>query len=309
MKIIFKFLFLILLITYSCSTNEIDKELNKTIPLKNKIDFKVNGAPPVNSIRGLTASFCCDSKISVSFEHWLSTSNGLGYGSLAFNLSLDKNGNLLGLWYKDHTHPNNEFYSPYFTPISTLSVENFQFIENQILKLKVSGQIFKKTYTLLAEPEAVHIEAEIEIKEFHKCICASFFSKLISNNNLIFHGVTKTQQGTDIRYFAYTNNGYQIEFANFNKSLGDMPLGIYYFDENSTSHRIDFRKFIGVPRVFVYSIIPQEWLKYDTSGYFEILERQQINGEIVTKVRFNLIAKHNNEVVFKFEDAILETQM
>jgi hypothetical protein len=88
-----------------------------------------------------------------------------------------------------------------------------------------------------------------------------------------------------------------------------MPLGVYEFNETSTSHRIDFRKFIGVPRAFSNSIIPQEWLKYETSGSFEIIERQQIGSETVTKVKFNLTAKHNSEVVFQITNALLETQM
>jgi hypothetical protein len=88
-----------------------------------------------------------------------------------------------------------------------------------------------------------------------------------------------------------------------------MPLGVYEFSETATSHRIDFRKFIGVPRAFSNSIIPQEWLKYDTSGSFEIIERQQIGSETITKVKFNLTAKHNNEVVFQITNALLETPM
>ena len=305
----FIFLVLVLALIYSCSSDDIDAELITKEQIKNKIELKINGVPPENSIRGLSATLCCDRKINVSFDHLVNYGQSGAYGGDGLSLSLDINGNLLGLSYNSYA-PNKEYVSPYFSPTSTLNVTDFEFVENHILKFKVNGQIVKKTNNFYAQPESVNIEAEVEIKDFNNCICSSFPSKLISNNNLNFHTVTRTQQGTDIRYLAYTNNGYQIEFKNLNETLRNLPLGVYSFDENSTSHRIDFRKFTGIPRAFVFSIIPQEWLRYETSGNFEILERQQLNsGGIVTKVKFNLIAKDNNEVIFEFENAILETQM
>ncbi len=238
------------------------------------------------------------------------TSDGFAGGGSAFNLVLDKNGNLISLYYKDHTHPNNVFESPYFTPISTVNIENFQFIENQILKLKVSGQLFKRTYDFFEAPESVTIKADIEIKDFTNCICNSSISKITTDNGFNFHNITKTQQETDITYYANTNDGYYLEFSNFTESFRNMPLGIYEFDDNTTLPRIDFSKFIGVPRAYYLTIFPLEWLTYQTSGSFEIIEKQQTNnGQVVTKVKFNLIAKHNNEVIFEFEDAILETHM
>lgn len=309
-----KFLILfvgIIFLNVGCSSDEaiITKTVEEVV-VKNKIDFKINGQIPANSIRNLTASFCCNNNISVSFDHWVSTSNGLGYGGSAFNVSLDRNGNLLGLHYKDYTDPNNEFSSALFVPISTLTVNDFQFAENQSLKLKIAGKIFKQTYNFFTQPEFVNIDADIDIKDFNKCFCGSFSSTLKTNNNLLFNQISKSQQGNNIKYLAYTNNGYQIEFLNFSQSLQDLPIGLYSFTENSTSQRIDFRKFIGVPRNFAFSIISQEWLKYDTSGTFEIVEKRQlVSGEIVTKVKFNLVAKFNNQIIFNFENAIFETQM
>lgn len=311
MKSTFKLIsFLFLFISFSCSS---DDETTPTITeeptSRNKIDLKINGLPPVNGIKDLTATFCCNDKITVSFDHWISTPNGLGYGGTAFSLSLDKNGNLIGLWYKDYTHPNNEFESAYFIPVSTLTIENFQFVENQLLKFKISGQIFKRTYNFFTAPETVNIDANIEIKDFITCTCSFFISKLTTNNSFKFHQITKTEQGTNIRYEANTNNGYQIEFKNFNQYLSNMPIGTYTFNENSTTHRIDFRKFIGVPRAFYMTIIPQEWLQYETSGSFEIFERYQVNGQTVAKVRFNLVAKENGVIVHVFNNGVFKTAM
>lgn len=269
-KILISFV-IIFFLTYGCSSDEETAIRDETINIKrsnNKIDLKVNGQNPVNSIRNLNASFCCNSQLSVSFEHWVSTSNGLGYGGSAFNLNLDKKGNLIGLWYKDYTHPNNEFSSALFTPTSTLVINDFEFTENQILKFNITGKIFKKSYNFFTKPEFVNIDADFEIKDFNKCICNTFISTITTNNNLNFYNITRTQQGDNIKYESYTNNGYQIEFLNFNQTFNELPLGLYSFNENSTSHRIDFRKFTGVPRNFMFAIFPQEWLKYETSGNF-----------------------------------------
>lgn len=303
-------LLLILAFHFSCSSDDdLNNEIIEEVPINNKIEFKVNGQNPIHGIRDLSATFCCNNKINVSFNHNLSSSNNSGWGS-AFSLSLDKNGNLIRLWYKDYTHSNNEFYSPYFTPTSTLTIENFEFIENQILKFNIRGQIFKQTYDFFAEPESVNIDAEIEIKDFHSCTCNSFSSYLKVNDELVFNSFTRRRIGNEISYYDFSNNGYQIEFKNFNEYITNMPIGIYSFDELSTTYRINFRKYIGVPRAFhIHEVIPQEWLKYETSGSFEILEKNNINGQLVTKVKFNFIAKENGLTVHEINNGIFETQL
>lgn len=309
MKNNLKLLLLILTLNFSCSSDDNDQELITVEEIKNKINFKINGLPSNNRISGLSATLCCEKKLSISFDNFFDLENGSYYGGSGLHLDLDINGNLLSIWYKTYG-PNSEYYSPFFSPTSTLNVTEFEFVENQILKLKINGHIFKKTYNFFAAPEFINIDADIEIKKFHQCTCGSFFSKITNDNDFVFHRFTRrSQTGNNIRYFAYANNGYHIEFLNFNEFIQNMPLGIYEFDENTTSHRIDFRKFVGVPRAFMSEVIPQEWLKYETSGSFEIMERQQIGNDLVTKVKFDLIAKDNNEVIFEFNDAILETQM
>lgn len=304
MKNILKTLILLVIINYSCTSEEVKNEIIANIPIRNKINLKINGEPPVHEIRDLNAFFCCSKNIEVSFNHWVENI----YGGSAFRIALDKNGNLLHLWYKDFTHPNNEFYSPFFTATSTLKIEEFQFTENEILKFKLIGRIFKQTYTFNELPEFVDINATIEIKDFSVCLCPLFSSYIQVNNELPFKDFNKTQIGNDIKYYANTNNGFQIEFKNFKESVSNMPLGNYTFDENSTTHRIDFRKYIGNPRAFSFDIVPQEWLKYETSGSFQILERYNSNGQTITKVRFSLIAKENGIIIHEFKNGIFETQ-
>lgn len=308
MKTNFKLLLFVLTLIYSCTSDDIEEELITEEPIKNNIELKINGQPSPNRIRGLSASVCCSKELSISFDNLVDTENGNYYGGTGMYLELDTNGNLLSLWYQSYG-PRKEYYSPFFDPTSTLNVTDFEFIENEILKVSVSGQIFRKSYNFYEEPETATIDAEIEIKDFHTCICNTYLSNISNYNDFIFNGLTRRQQLNDISYYANTNNGYQLEFLNFNEIFKNMPLGVYVFDENSTSHRIDFRKFIGVPRAFQNSIFPEEWLQYETSGSFEIIEKVQIGSELVTKIKFNLTAKHNNEVVFQFNNAILQTQM
>ncbi len=308
MKTNFKLLLFVLTLIYSCTSDDIEEELITEEPIKNKIELKINGQPSPNRIRGLSASVCCSKKLSISFDNLVDTESGNYYGGTGMYLELDTNGNLLSLWYQSYG-PRKEYYSPFFYPTSTLNVTDFEFIENEILKVSVSGQIFRESYNFYEEPETATIDAEIEIKDFHTCICNTYSSKISNYNDFIFDGLTRRKELNDISYYAYTTNGYQLEFLNFNEYIRDMPLGVYEFDQNSSSQRIDFRKFIGVPRAFMLEVIPQEWLKYETSGSFEIIEKLQIGNNLVTKVKFDLTAKHNNEVVFQFNNAILQTQM
>ncbi len=308
---IVKFLIVVLLINYGCSSDSTNTEelIEEPISL-NKINLKISDQPPTHSIRNLSASLCCNERLTISFDHWVDTGDGLGNGGSAFNVSLTREGDLLGLYYKDYTHPNNEFHSPFFTPTTTLSVSEFLFAENQSLHLKLSGKLFKPSYDFNAEPEFITIEADIEIKEFNDCSCGSFMSYIKANNNLSFYNISRSVQGNEINYFANSNDGYQVEFNNFNEYFRDMPLGeVHSFDENATSERIDLRKFIGIPRAFSTSILPQEWLKYETAGNFEIIERRQINGEIISKIRFNLTAKENGVLVHEFNNVVFETQL
>ncbi|MBZ9629754.1 hypothetical protein LB465_03100 [Salegentibacter sp. LM13S] len=308
MKNNYKLLLLVLILIYSCNSDDIEEEIITEEPINNKIELKINGQPSPNRIRGLSASVCCSKALNISFDNLVDTENGNYYGGTGMYLELDTNGNLLSLWYQSYG-PRKEYYSPFFDPTSKLNVTGFEFIENEILKVNVSGKIFRESYNFFDAPEAVTIDAEIEIKDFHTCNCNSYLSNISNFNDFIFDGLARRQQPNDISYYANTNNGYQLEFLNFNETFKNIPLGVYVFDENSTSHRIDFRKFIGVPRAFQNSIVPEEWLQYETSGSFEIIEKVQIGGELVTKIKFNLIAKENNEVVFEINNAILQTQM
>lgn len=248
-RINFVFLVLVLTLIYSCSSDESDAELTTEEQTENKIELKINGQPSPNRIRNLSASVCCSKAVNLSFDNLVDTENGSYYGGTGMNLELDTSGNLLSLWYQSYG-PRKEYYSPFFDPTSTLNVTGFEFIENEILKVHVSGKIFRESYNFFDVPEAVTIDAKIEIQDFHTCSCNSYLINISNFNDFIFNDLTKSKKLNDISYSANTNNGYQLEFLNFNETFKNMPIGVYVFDKNSTSHRIDFRKFIGVPRAF-----------------------------------------------------------
>ncbi len=308
MKPYFTILFLAFLAVYSCDSDDIQEEAIADDLVSNKIELLIDGQPSTNRVRGLSAFVCCDTKINISFDNLVDLEDGGYYGGSGMYLQLDRNGNLLSLWYKSYG-PNRTYYSPYFDPTSTLTITDFEFIEDQILKVHISGQMFRSTYNFFETPESATIDAQIEIKDFHMCNCNTYTSNISNSNDFIFDGLSRARQGDNIRYYSNTNNGYQLKFSNFDELFVNMPLGVYAFDENSTTQRIDFGKYIGVPRAFVNLIIPEEWLQYKTTGNFEIIEKVRIGNNIVTKVKFDLIAKDNDEVVFEFNDLILQTQL
>ncbi|MCH7402215.1 hypothetical protein ACFOUP_18585 [Belliella kenyensis] len=300
MKYLKSILLLLLTLIYGCNTDNFEDEWINEEP--NKIDLKVNDIAPVHLIRNLTATLCCEDQITVSFDHWVKNPNNLMSGGSAFNLMIDRQGNLLSLWYKDYIHPNNEYRSADFTPVTSLKIEDFEFVEDQILKLKVIGQIFQRTTNFYEEPVPTDIEADIEIKSFSKCTCNSGNNSVSNIDNMIFLPAVRSQQGEVITYSIFSNSGYYLEFANFKNFISNMPVGVYVFDEDSASPRIDFMKFIGVPKFFHSSIIPVEWLQYETSGSFEITKSQTS-----TLVKFDLIATENGEVVYELKNALFET--
>lgn len=308
MKYNLSYILIAVFLFYGCGP---DDEVIETVAQPealNKVDLLINGVPPENAIRNLSASVCCDRAIYVSFTHHVENGVSGSFGGSGLDLSLDRSGRLQGLSYRSYA-PSAQYYSAYFTPASTITISDFELIENELLRFKISGQIFKETHNFFEQPEFVTIEAVIEIKKFVNCSgCNSVVDSFSNTNDFIFYNFSQSRQGNDIWYTARTNNGYQIEFDNLTQRLSDMPLGTYAFGENASMERINFRKFIGVPRAFTWMILPQEWIEYKTSGSFEIYEKVRLdNGQRVARVKFNVTAKENDVVVYEFRDAQLQT--
>ena len=87
-------------------------------------------------------------------------------------------------------------------------------------------------------------------------------------------------------------------------SIFKIPLGTYSFSNNSTTEKIEFRKYVGLPKSFSTSIIiPSDWILYETQGSFTIVEKTIINGFQVVKIKLNFTASQNGIVEYTINNA------
>ncbi len=300
-------LFLLFIIT-GCSPDTVSEEENMSedIPL-NTIDFTINGEEPVAGIRYLSAFTGCGENLSVSFAHWIETSNGTGYGGSAFDMSLTTSGDLLNVYYRDYDEPSSTYYSPFFTALSTFQVEEFEYVDNEMLRIKIKGQIFEQTYNYFEVPEPTELSTEIIIKDFSTCNQDFFPNTIITDYNFVFHKISRVQSSETIFYRAFSNAGHLLEFKNLDERLTNLPEGVYSFEEDSVSPRVNLSEFIGVPRAFVNNIIIDEWKNYETSGSFEIIKVRNSDGETFSQIIFNVLAMENGTIKYEFNNAVFET--
>jgi hypothetical protein len=128
------------------------------------------------------------------------------------------------------------------------------------------------------------------------------------NNNINFSNITRINDNNltspSIRYEGNSLNGYNIKIKNLNQNLPDLPIGTYSFSNNSTTEKIEFRKYVGLPKSFSTSIIiPSDWILYETQGSFTIVEKTTINGFQVVKIKLNFTASQNGIVEYTINNA------
>lgn len=226
---------------------------------------------------------------------------------IVFNLT--KHGELKSVYFADKSGEfRKDYYSPDFVPSSTVTISEFEFIENTKLKFKFNGQLFKRKYNLTLQNETVQIEGNIDVKKFSKNKCNTFLNFITLNNNIKFSNITRINENNlpspAIRYEGFSLNGYNINIKNLNRNLPDLPIGTYAFSNNSKTEKIEFRKYIGLPKSFstIY-IIPSDWILYETQGSFTILEKSTMNGFQVVKIKLNFTASRNGIIEYTFNDA------
>ena len=226
---------------------------------------------------------------------------------IVFNLT--KQGELKSIYFADKSGEfRKDYYSADFIPSSTITISEFEFVENTKLKFKFNGQLFKKKYNLNQQNETIEIEGNVEIKKFSENICNTFVNFITLNNNIKFSNITRINDNnltsSSIRYEGNSLNGYNINIKNLNQNLPDLPLGTYSFSNNSTTEKVEFRKYVGLPKSFSTSIIiPSDWILYETQGSFTIVEKTLINGFKVVKIKLNFTASHNGIVEYTINNA------
>lgn len=303
-----KILYIILATIYLSCSNDV-KEDNlalSTIP-ENKFDLSINGNEISKTIINPSAFFICNEKLMVSFD---SKKNNVT--SELFTIVLTKNGKIEYVQFVDKTLNFDQKYRTVdFIPSSTFNIDKFEFIENKVLKINFSGKLFQETDNYLQNSETIQINGQFEINEFGNSICNSNNDFIKLNDDIYFSDISIISQGNqqdlNVKYNSNSLNGFNISFKNLNNFLKDMPIGIYNFSPNSNKEKIEFRKYIGIPKSFSTHIyIPNDWILYDSSGSFSIDEKVMINNQMVIKGKINFTAIYNGIIEHTFVNADYE---
>jgi hypothetical protein len=295
---------LIIILNISCSNDLINDEDISVIENPNKISLNINGLSTTENISEISSYFSCDRDLNVTVT---SKRNNVTEDLIAINLT--KDGKLKSVYFADKSgNFRQDYYSPDFIPSSTITISEFEFIDNTKLKFKFSGQVFKKKYNFLAPNETITIEGNVEIKKFIDSQCNTFVNYMTLNNNIKLSDISRinqnNQQNLIVRYEGTSLNGYNIILKNLNQNLMEMPLGTYSFSNNSINEKIEFRKFIGIPKSFsTTTLIPTDWTLYETQGSFTITEKTIINGFQVVKLKLNFTATKNGTVEYIFTNS------
>lgn len=295
---------LIIILSISCSNDSINDENINVIENPNKISLKINGLNTTENISEINSYFSCDRDLNVTVT---SKRNNVTENLIVMNLT--KDGKLKSVNFADKNgNSRQDYYSPDFIPSSTITISEFEFIDNTKLKFKFSGQVFKKKYNFLAPNETTTIEGNVEIKKFIDSQCNTFVNYMTLNDNIKLSNISRinqnNQQNLIVRYEGTSLNGYNIVLKNLNQNLMEMPLGTYSFSNNSINEKIEFRKYIGIPKSFsTTTLIPTDWILYETQGSFTITEKTTINGFPVVKLKLNFTATQNGTVEYIFTNS------
>ena len=296
-------LFIGLLIS-SCSNDNSIEENNQVLENLNNVELKINGVNSVDNIVDVNSYYSCDTDLNVTVT---SKNNNVTEDLIVFNLT--KQGELKSIYFADKSGEfRKDYYSADFIPSSTITISEFEFIENTKLKFKFNGQLFKKKNSLTQQNETIQIDGNVEIEKFTENICTTFVNFINLNTNINFSNIIRINDNnlpsSSIRYEGNSLNGYNINIKNLNQNLPDLPLGTYSFSNNSTTEKIEFRKYVGLPKSFSTSIIiPSDWILYETQGSFTIVEKTIINGFQVVKIKLNFTASQNGIVEYTINNA------
>lgn len=295
---------LIIILNISCSNDSINDVNISVIENPNKISLNINGLSTTENISQISSYFSCDRDLNVTVT---SKRNNVTEDLIVINLT--KDGTLKSVYFADKSgNFRQDYYSPDFIPSSTITISEFEFIDNTKLKFKFSGQVFKKKYNFFSPNETITIEGNVEIKKFIDIQCNTFVNYMTLNNNIKLSNISRinqnNQQNLIVRYEGTSLNGYNIILKNLNQNLMEMPLGTYSFSNNSINEKIEFRKYIGIPKSFsTTTLIPTDWTLYETQGSFTITEKTIINGFQVVKLKLNFTATKNGTVEYIFTNS------
>ena len=294
----------LLFLFLSCSNNESIENKPAIVELQNSINLKIDSNEFSNEIAYIGAYYSCGLDIGVGvYEKKSNVKSDL------LKFMLTKDGQLQFLLYTDkRTYTTKDYCSADFIPAETITISNFEFIENVKLKFKFNGKVFKKKYNLQQPDETVQLDGQVNINLFEKSNCNTFINFINLNNDIKFQKISKSENNGSISYLCNSFNGYNISFENLNQSIIDLPIGTYSFSTTSLNNKIKFKKYISQPKNYsTIFLIPSDWKEYETQGSFTVINKSIINGHTVAKLKLNFTASFNGIVEYDFINAPFET--
>ncbi|MDR2204603.1 MAG: hypothetical protein LBE36_00340 [Flavobacteriaceae bacterium] len=298
--VVFSFLFSVI----SCNSNDRDIEPNPPYnPLSvNTFDLYIDGKKFEPNSYNINAHYLpCDRQISFTVVATVESQ------WIIIDLRINKQGKVkfFGIHQGDYDH-----YTTEYDPNKYLKITNLQLdAENEYMNVSFEGRIFK-AYT----DEPMEISGNFEIKYFSKSYCDATYDQLINldddikfNNSDISRWTTSVQgQIINVKYEANEPDGRQFVLNGLKKNIYEMDLGTYEFDFSRENEFIEFNEYIGPPKSIFSTVLPTDWLKYDTSGSFTITKHELIDGHKVTKGTINLNTYENGVLIKSFQNAPFE---
>lgn len=292
----------------SCSTPANDNIIVETpvVANTNTLELYVNGQKENEQLEIINASyFDCDTKsFSISVD---SKVNGI---SSYFKLDVTRDGIVRHMDFVDKkTNLSSVNYStPDYISSSSVQLTTFEFNElKRTVHLKFKATLYKESYNLYLPTQSILVEGELIINKLSIGGCGVHDSHINLDNNIKFDFIGNSYSGNNLnsmKYYDYSNNGYYISINNLNDFIYNKPLGTYTFGILSNTERIDFKKYIGTPKVYSYGyFLPSDWIDYQTSGSFIIEEKSEMfGGQKFVRGKLTLQVFEDGNLIHTFTD-------
>lgn len=292
------FLLFILTLLFSCK-NELPPdnlgESSAQVTIGDKtynVNFEANG----------TCNKNCDN-LFVNFDNRKKGENNFG-----FRIHLKESGAINKIWYLGD---EGVFETSYFDPYEHLKINNFKFDnKTNSLYFEFEGNLFSAT---MSQNEPLFVKGKINIPVLKDIECKNYYSnvlKLQNDHDRLLHRESSSiidYVGTpqkSYRYIFNTDNGFLFTLHS-TKSLSELPLGEYTFNNSSATNKVTIQKYIGTPDIRP-SFHHTNWTDFDTAGTFTVTGKFQKNDYHISRGSITIKAYKDNVLKHSFENIYFE---
>lgn len=214
--------------------------------------------------------------------------------SFMLYLDVTKEGYIKRVTYVDAKDGSKNYNIADFDALETFQIRNFEYDQSKgEVYFEFEGTLF---YGATPTSPTKYIKGKVQYKNLPSIACGFFPREFVSATpspllRITFGQARSNTDGTNAKYFNYTDNGYSM-IIHCPQKLQNMPTGVYAYNTN-TPFRITVQKYIGTPKYSTLYFRESEWISYDCEGEMSIL--QQVTGTFSHTVgKFSLRAKDEN---------------